>query len=151
MILSSSSFVHHRIEIYVCVIISKLFITCPLFAEILKKKSFSMLHDNNCVVTCPYLYIDTYTDVYVYCVLFCFGINVYIIVPIFIRITNDGYNWCILLNLYCFYALSEVTKLASYIYMHINYLTYLCAATVHRYIHQHLWAESKIKKAIHTN
>ena len=92
-------------------------IACHLFAEISRKKNrFYMLHDNQCVLNCLYFYIRTYTDVfYMYCILFCFNVYVYISVPIyvFILIMNPGFNLCILcikLDVLFFYALSEMTK-----------------------------------------
>ena len=95
-----------------------------------------MLQDNKCVLNCLYFYIRTYTDVfYMYCILFCFNVYVYISVPIyvFILIMNPGFNRSILfIKLDCFLCFvrnDEINRLYIYIYI---YLLLLISMLWHR-------------------
>ena len=82
-----------------------------------------MLQDNKCVLNCLYFYIRIYTDVfYMYCILFCFNFYVYISVRIYVFILVLIVVFFVSNLMYCFYALSEMTKWTSYIYivMHLQ-------------------------------
>ena len=99
----------------------------PFRWNIEKKNRFYMLQDNKYVLNCLYFYIRTYTDVfYMYCILFCLNVYVYISVPIyvFILIMNPGFNRSILcIKLDCFLCFVRNDEINRYIYIYI----YICA------------------------